>query len=137
MGFPRQKGGPVSWLFAYEYFGVVKKFPSLRWILKTEEDSEKLKQFMTLFKRIRKLYTDFISFNQAVALYPTYKFDDKIQWFYCKEVTCIILDCMRYKPWNQFYYSQMGDERLSQMIDWANKEYKQRTLIDSISQDFD
>lgn len=137
MGFPRHKGGPGSWLSVYEFFCVVKKFPSLRWILDTDEDSEELKQFMTLFNRIRKLYTDFISFNQAVELYPTYKFDDGIPWLYCKEVTCIILDCMRYKPWNQFYYSQMGDERLSQMIDWANKEYKQRTLIDSISQDFD
>lgn len=136
MGFPR-RGGPGAWLSAYEFFCVVKKFPSLRWILKADEDSEELKQFMTLFNRIRKLYTDFISFNQAVELYPSYKFDIGIPWLYCKEVACIILDCMRYKPWNQFYYSQMGDERLTQMIDLANKEYKQRFLIDSISQDFD
>lgn len=137
MSFPRGKNnGIMVMLSAFEFVAAIKKHDELKWILQCDEESNEMKDFLKLIKRIRKLYVDNISMDKAVELFPTYEFNTAFPWGYCNEIAYIIMAQLKYKPWNQYYYSHMNNERLTQMIEWAYKEYRKRALEESITQDF-
>ena len=137
MAYPRRGNGIIGLLSAYEFVWSIKKHNELKWILNCDEESYEMKEFVNITNRIRTLYTDNISMDKAVELYPNFEFNTAFPWSYCTEIVCIILSQLRYKQWNQYYYSHMDDERLIQMVDWAYKEYRKNCLINDISQDFD
>jgi hypothetical protein len=136
MAYPRTGPGIIGLLSSYEFYCAIKKHNELKWILNYDEESNEMKEFVNLTNRIRKLYTDNISMDKAVELYPNYEFNTAFPWSYCTEIVCIILDQLKYKHWNQYYFSQMDDERLIQMVEWAYKQYRMSDLENDISQDF-
>ena len=136
MAYPRKGPGIMGLISAYEFVCAINKHNELKWILNFDEESNEMKEFVNLTNRIRTLYTDNISMDKAVELYPNYEFNTAFPWSYCTEIVCIILNQLKYKHWNQYYFSQMNDERLTQMIDWAYKQYRTSCLENDISQDF-
>ena len=135
MGFPRR--GIVGFVSSFEFFITLKNFNDLHWIYKYDEDSPEMKEFIKLIYRVKKNFTDYISLDNAVELFPNHQFNTAFPWCYTNEIVCIILTELRYNHWNQYYYSHMDDERLTQMVDWAYKEYRKNCLVNDISQDFD
>lgn len=135
MGFPRR--GIVGFVSSFEFFMTLKNFNDLHWIYKYDENSPEMKEFIQLIYRVKKNFTDYISLDNAVELFPNHQFNTAFPWCYTNEIVCIILTELRYNHWNQYYYSHMDDERLTQMVDWAYKEYRKNCLVNDISQDFD
>lgn len=136
MAYPRRGDGIIGLLSAYEFVCAIKKHNELKWILTYDEESNEMKEFVNITNRIRTLYTDNISMDKAVELFPNYEFNTAFPWSYCTEIVCIILNQLRYKHWNQYYFSQMDNERLTQMVEWAYKQYRESCLVNDISQDF-
>lgn len=134
MGIPRK--GIIGFVCVFEFIAAIKKHNELTWILQCDEKSNEMKDFLKLVNKIQKIYTDNISIDKAVELFPNHQFNTAFPWGYTNEIVCIILTEFKYKPCNQYYYSQMDDERLKQMVDWAYKEYRKKCLINDISQDF-
>lgn len=133
---PFNRRGISGFVSSFEFFITIKNFKDLHWILNYGKKSPEMEEFFNLIQRVKKKFTDYISLDDAVELFPNHKFNKDFPWCYTNEIVCIILTELKYNRWNQYYYSHMDDERLNQMIDWAYKEYRKNCLIDDISQDF-
>jgi hypothetical protein len=48
----------------------------------------------------------------------------------------IIFHCLKYKPWNQYYYNNLNTETLYKIIELGLKKYQIKKKIDDISEDF-
>lgn len=105
------------------------------WVCSTKEDSPERKMYWALEKRITKILH--LNLDNILAKYVVeldcYDPMADLEYLVCKEIYRHVL---RYAPWNQFYYQNMSNPDLLNLINKGLKTLKMQKKLKILNEDF-
>ena len=128
--------GILNTVVSISFWFLICSFKEFAWIKKYDEDSYELNSFRRLFYRIEQMLQS-LTKNETKSLFPEYDFDiDRSPWSYIKYSTALILIELRYNHWNQYYYENMSNDCLYELVLLKIKQQCIKNKLNKIDEDF-
>lgn len=124
------------------FFQTCKYFDSLNWLYQFKWCSKELEDAVKFAERIKQDFLGDYSRKEILKLIQSDNCGKEIIegvndcWYYLSFMASYLMDKLKYKQWNQYYYSNMSNEDLKNLIDIEFKKLINNAKLHELNSDF-
>lgn len=125
-----------------KFLQTCKYFDSLSWLYQFKWYSKELEDAVKFAERIKLGFLGDYSRKEILKLLQSDNCRKEIIvgvndcWYYLSFMASYLMDKLKYKQWNQYYYSNMSNEDLKNLIDIEFKKLINKAKLHELNSDF-